>query len=954
MKQQIKPNIKAHLLRGAFYLILLVAVCVIPFALSQRAITKQNTVATLPNIANPASGSWNNTGSRGTARDQHTATLLPNGNVLVAGGSDNSNVLASAELYDPLTGAWTTTGSLNTERVCHSATLLPDGTVLVAGGNDNNISTLASAELYNPSSGTWTTTGSLNAARVLHTATSLPNGKVLVAGGYNAATNTILASAELYDPATGTWTSTGSLNTARRDHTATLLSNGMVLVTGGIDRFFPFISLASAELYDPASGTWTSTGSLNTGRKYHTATLLSNGIVLVAGGDNYNGNLTSAELYDPATGTWATTGSLNTAREHHRATLLPSGNVLVAGSTGGSDPSVTSELYDASSGIWSTTAPLSTGRYFHTATLLPNGKVLVAGGYNDATSTVLASAEVYQPSCAPPPSGLVGWWPGDGNADDIIGGNNGILQGATFANGEVGQAFSFDGSDDQIVVPHNANQNTGNQITINAWVNPNSSGHGRPIAQKRSSSNVGGYTFETTYSPFGPDDGLQWAIWFGGTDQLLQTPANVLTNGTWQHVAATYDGAAMRIYVNGVEVASVAASGSIDPVSDAFVIGRNVTNTSFAWDGLIDEVQLFNRALSASEIQAIFNAGSSGECKSTPTPTPTATATSRATSTPTPTPAPTVQVTVQTTPTGLAFTVDGTPYSSTQTFTWASGSSHIIATTSPQSGGTGVQYVWMNWSGGGAISHTVAPTTNKTYTATFRTQYYLTMTHGTGGIVSPASGWRNAGSSVSISATPTNNTQASYRFDAWTGAGTVSYSGTNNPASITMNGPITENATFIQNPVQVTVQTNQAGLTFSVDGTTYNSAQTFSWDPGSSHTIATTSPQSGGTGVRYLWSNWSGGGAISHTVAPTTNKTYTATFKTQYYLTVTHNTGGIVSPASGWRASGSTVSITATPATNYHFTNWTGSGTGSFSGTSNPASITMGGPINETASFTHN
>src|SRR5207249_9371683 len=134
--------------------------------------------------------------------------------------------------------------------------------------------------------------------------------------------------------------------------------------------------------------------------------------------------------------------------------------------------------------------------------------------------------------------------------------------------------------------------------------------------------------------------------------------------------------------------------------------------------------------------------------------------------------------------------------------------------------------------------------------------------------------------------TATNNTQVSYSFAGWTGAGLGSYSGTNNPASITINGPISENAVFTQNPVQITVQTNPAGYTFSVDGTSYISAQTFSWQPGSSHTIATTSPQDGGTGVRYVWTNWSGGGAISHPVAPTTNKTYTATFKTQYFLTM--------------------------------------------------------------------
>jgi hypothetical protein len=123
------------------------------------------------------------------------------------------------------------------------------------------------------------------------------------------------------------------------------------------------------------------------------------------------------------------------------------------------------------------------------------------------------------------------------------------------------------------------------------------------------------------------------------------------------------------------------------------------------------------------------------------------------------------------------------------------GSSHAIATTSPQSGGTGVQYVWFKWNDHGAISHTVTPTTNTTYTATFNTQYYLTMSHGTGGRVNPGSVWKNSGAIVSITAAPAND----YSFSSWTGTGTGAYSGTNNPASVTMDGPITETATFIHN-----------------------------------------------------------------------------------------------------------------------------------------------------------
>jgi plastocyanin len=226
------------------------------------------------------------------------------------------------------------------------------------------------------------------------------------------------------------------------------------------------------------------------------------------------------------------------------------------------------------------------------------------------------------PPCTEPPPNMTAWYPAENNGRDIAGGNNGALQnGTTFAAGKVGQAFSFDGTDDQIVVPHNASQNGGSQITIDAWINLSTSLHGQPIANKRSPSNVGGYTFETTHSPIGPDNGLQWAIMIGGAYHILQTPANVLTLGTFQHVAATYDGAAMRIYVDGVEKANMPTSGTIDSTNDPVVIGRNVPNLSLDWHGLIDELELYNRALSQPELAAIVSAGTAGKCKP---PQPTA------------------------------------------------------------------------------------------------------------------------------------------------------------------------------------------------------------------------------------------------------------------------------------------------------------------------------------------
>ena len=250
-----------------------------------------------------------------------------------------------------------------------------------------------------PTPAPFETTGALVTPRSFHTATLLSSGKVLVTGGTTGNGNP-LSSAELYDPASGTWVATGNLANARSSHTATLLPNGKVLVTGGQNGGNP---LTSAELYDPASGTWSSTNSLAVSRYSHAATLLPNDKVLVTGGQT-GSSLTSAELYDPASGTWSSTNTLTIPRYSHTATLLPNGKVLVAGGQTGS--SLTSaELYDPASGTWVATGSLANARSSHTATLLPNGKVLVTGGQNGGNP--LASAELYDPAS--------GTWVGNGS-----------------------------------------------------------------------------------------------------------------------------------------------------------------------------------------------------------------------------------------------------------------------------------------------------------------------------------------------------------------------------------------------------------------------------------------------------------------------------------------------------------------------------------------------------------
>jgi hypothetical protein len=337
---------------------------------------------------------WSVTGSMSQGRWVHTATLLGDGKVLAAGGDDSccGPATATAELYDPAAGTWTPTGSMVTPRSYYTATLLHDGRVLVAGGRLAGTEAISSAELYDPIAARWIPTGSMNSARWSQTATLLTDGKVLVAGGYDGSGD--LSSSELYDPLTGLWTPTGSMNAAAHEATATLLSSGRILVAGGLNSTSPGLAAYErAEIYDPATGVWSPTGSMGARRRSQTATLLPNGKVLVMGGiqSGYFGYLASAELYDPVAGAWSPTGSMTQVRERPSATLLPGGKVLVAGGAG-ADAS-RAELYDAGAGVWSPTVSMHFARQRHTATLLLNGRVLVTGG---GSGNVFSSAELYR------------------------------------------------------------------------------------------------------------------------------------------------------------------------------------------------------------------------------------------------------------------------------------------------------------------------------------------------------------------------------------------------------------------------------------------------------------------------------------------------------------------------------------------------------------------------------
>jgi hypothetical protein len=361
-------------------------------------------------LFDPATGTFSpTTGSLGQARARHSATVLPTGEVLIAGGNSGSGVLASTEIYNPDTKMFSSRPPLNQARQTHSAQVLPNGKVLFSGGNNNpstawDIQTnfLSSCELYDRKTNTMTTTGSKTNATSAGLPYLLWTGKFMYAGGGTNET-------ELYTPempgTLETWVSGGTMATGRTDALWSVLDDGTVLVTGGLDS--AGTQLASAELYDYLTGAFAATGDMLNARQQHRMVQLYTGKVLVTGGlltGTTNRALNSAELFDPATGTFTATGNMNRYRRLHRSTELANGKILITGGLGGQNATdnglpTMGEIYDPATGVFTpTTNPLNTGRRSHQAILLRTGKVLIVGGYTTGTPSALSNtAELYDP-----------------------------------------------------------------------------------------------------------------------------------------------------------------------------------------------------------------------------------------------------------------------------------------------------------------------------------------------------------------------------------------------------------------------------------------------------------------------------------------------------------------------------------------------------------------------------
>src|SRR6202140_5048385 len=363
------------------------------------------------NLAVTGTGTFVFTGNMQLDRDPFTATLLPDGRVLIAGGYSSGGITNSTELYDSAGTASSAGATMQNARADHTATLLNNGKVLIAGGYSPAL--LGSAAIDDGTS--FSPTGPLITARAQHTATLLQDGQVLIVGGNGA--SGVLASAELYSPTTGLFTTVGSLATARYAHTATLLNDGTVLIAGGATNSTP-TPTAAAELYSPATRSFSSVNSMNSPRAFYTATLLNDGTVLMAGGlvDTVPNLTATAELYSAGSFT-PVNGAMSSPRAAHTATLLSNGAVLIAGgamdNTGNfppiGTPTGTVDLYDpylyftpSFGNGFSGSSTLVTARSQHTATLLTSGAVLIAGGTTDNIGTTTNTAELYStPSFSP-------------------------------------------------------------------------------------------------------------------------------------------------------------------------------------------------------------------------------------------------------------------------------------------------------------------------------------------------------------------------------------------------------------------------------------------------------------------------------------------------------------------------------------------------------------------------
>lgn len=534
-------------------------------------------------------------------------------------------------------GTWLTKTPMPTARSSVMAEVI-NGKLYVVGGvrgpHGCCNADVATLEVYDPATDTWISKASMPEPRSAGGA-AITDGRLYVVGGYSYSQGRDLATLQVYDPASDSWATKTPMPTARRWLSVEAI-DGLIYAIGGTRN--DLAQFSTVEVYNPATDTWTTKASMPTARSAMASTVINGKIYVAGGGNSLNGVIGVLEVYDPATDTWTTKSALPTSRIYVSGNNINGKLYAVTGNLDSTFESISTILnvYDPATDTWTSSTPISTGRTRLGEVGVISGKLYAAGGWTASTDN-LSVLEVFDPNnvatCVSPLSGLVSWWPGNGNADDIQRGNNGTLRGGvTFAGALIGQAFNLDGTG-EVSVSSNASLNV-QTFSIDAWVYPTSLDGTVDIIVNKEDQNLVPIQYEIGVRGSDNSNGLgaipqgNLAVYIGGINGIPNDYASwadgygAVPLNTWTHVALTFDGSTAKIYANGTLTRTLSGlSGNVNSSSGPFKIGsRSEAIIGGAWprdrfNGLIDEVELFNRALSTSEIQAIFNAGSSGKCK---------------------------------------------------------------------------------------------------------------------------------------------------------------------------------------------------------------------------------------------------------------------------------------------------------------------------------------------------
>jgi hypothetical protein len=920
-----------------------------------------------------------------TPRSRHTATVLSDGRVLVTGGVTSSGgAVNTAEIYDPSADSWSASVTMVDARAGHTASLLSDGRVLLAGGSDSAGNALSSLEIFDPASGAFSSAGAMSSPRMNQAAATLSDGRVLIIGGTADGTNA-LGSIDIYDPSAGTVSAGPALSTPRISATATTTLDGKVAVIGGNNGSASGSQdLASAEIFDPATGQFSpSASSLVTARSGHQAFLLpKSNAILVLGGSSAGTDLNSAELYYSWADSFQATGAMSVARPGLTGSASgQDGRFLAAGGRG----LASTELYGF--------ATVKTDK----SDYAPGEIVTITGsGWKPGETVNLTLRELPNIDTPGPYTAVAD---GNGNISDTEFAPDSNDLNVRFYLTAVGQTSAFQAQNTFTDSTSFGNPSVGSQspagvlgggsATFPVTVNFNGNGtctvslsvlSGLPLGfgssfspssgTGTSSASVLSSTLTVTPPAAATPDSYSFTVRATGTagncagttkdgtgTLAVSGPATVLqvsgfpspitagTSGNFTVTAIDSHGNVAAGYAGTVHFTSSDAAATLPSDYTFTGAGTGKDNGSHTFSATLNTVGS-NQSITATDAPRSLSASQIHINVTAP---------------------PTVAITVTTSPASLQVSLDGgATQAAPVTVNWVPGSTHTIATTSPQSGGTGTQYVWTSWSDGGALSHTITvPSTATTYTATFKTQYQLSLavTVGLPGGSANISGgtdgtFYDSGTVLSLSATTpvADGTGERWRFDTWSGDA----SGSTSPVSVTMSAPRSVMANYVAQyqltlAITLGVPSGLANITGGSDGTFY--------DTGTSLTLTAATPISDGVGKRWRFDNWSGGTtgtANPITFSITSAVTVTANYVAQYQLTLAI-TGGVpsglanISGGSNGTFYDTGTSLTLTAATpvsdgvgkRWRFDAWSGDATGS----TNPVSVTMSGPRSVTANY---